>query len=156
LPDRLTVAPALPPDWPVLNALVAESVREGYRFLARLKADYDDRTQSFEHPSETLLGVYGSGELLGIGALTRDPFADEEGVGRIRRVYIRERARRRGAARLLVRSLLGAAAPHFHTVTLRSVTEDASRLYESLAFDRVIDYPNVTHVWMPPPAGPHP
>jgi GNAT superfamily N-acetyltransferase len=150
LTTPLTVGPALPPHWPALNALVEESVREGYQFLSRLHAEFQDGTQRFDNPGETLLGVYRAGDLLGIGGLTLDPFTSEAGVGRIRRVYIREDARRRGAARILVRSLMSAAAEHFHTVTLRSVTDDASRLYESLEFDRVIDYPNVTHVWTVP------
>ena len=146
----LTVAPALPPHWPVLERLVEQSVREGYGFLSRLRADYEDGTERYERPGETLLGVYRAGDLLAIGALTRDPYTAEPGVGRIRRVYVRGDARRRGAATALARSLMAAAAEHFHTVTLRSVMEDATRLYESVGFDRVIDYPNVTHVWTVP------
>lgn len=143
----LSIAPALPPHWPALDHLIEESVREGYRFLSRLQSEFQDGTQRFEKPGEALLGVYRSAELVGIGGLTHDPFTAEAGVGRIRRVYIREDARRRGAATLLVRALMSAAAADFHTVTLRCVTEDAASLYESLGFTRVIDYPNVTHVW---------
>lgn len=122
-------------------------MREGYQFLARLRAEFEEGTQRFEQPGETLLGVYRGDELVGVGGLTHDPFTDESGVGRIRRVYVREELRRRGAATLLVKALMAAATEHFHTVTLRSVTEDATRLYESLGFTRVFDYPNVTHVW---------
>jgi len=146
----LTVAAALPPHWPTLNPLIEEAEREGFRFLSRLCAEFEDGTQRYDRPGETLLGVFRHDELLAIGALTHDPYTDEEGVGRIRRVYVRERARRRGAATKLVRSLMSSAAEHFHTVTLRSVTEDAARLYEALGFDRVIDYPNVTHAWTTP------
>jgi GNAT superfamily N-acetyltransferase len=134
----------LPPPWPELAPLVAESEREGFRFLARLVREFDDGTNRFDAPGEALLGCYRGAELVGVGGLNRDPYSPEPQVGRLRHLYVSPPFRRRRVGRTLVDSLVAAARPHFGVLLLRTDTPAAARFYETLGFAPVA-LPYATH-----------
>ena len=123
-----------------LAPLVAESRAEGFAFLARLVAEHDAGVARFDGPGECLLGVYDGGALLAIGGVTRDPYDTEPRAGRLRHVYVRADARRRGVGRALVQALEAHARTRFATLALRTDTGAAARFYEALG-------------WTPLPAG---
>lgn len=133
-----------PPPWPALQPLIEESRREGFRFLDRLRADFQDGANRFDAPGEALLGAWVDEELIAVGGLNRDPYAAEPGVGRLRHLYVGAAFRRTGAGRALVEALIAAARPHFRVLRLRTDTDAAARFYERLGFAPVRS-PHATH-----------
>jgi hypothetical protein len=53
-----------PPSWSEIESLAAESREEGFRFLQRLRREYESGAVTFGAPGETLLGVYAGTELV--------------------------------------------------------------------------------------------
>ena len=144
--ETLAVRTLLPPPWPDIEPLIAESEAEGFRFLARLRREYLDGATRFGGVGETLLGVYAGAELVALGGLTRDPYDADPRVGRVRHVYVALAHRRNGAGRLLVSALVDAARGHFHRLTLRTDTEAAARFYSAIGFSAIDGGPTRTHV----------
>lgn len=142
--DEMAIRSLLPPPWPDLAPLVAESEREGFRFLARLRRELDDGTNRFDAPGEALLGCYRGAELVAVGGLNRDPCSPEPRVGRLRHVYVLPASRRMRVGRVLVDALAAAARPHFGVLLLRTDTPAAARFYETLGFAPVAS-PYATH-----------
>jgi GNAT superfamily N-acetyltransferase len=142
--DPFAVRSLLPPPWAEFAPLVAESEREGFRFLARLVREFDDGGNRFAAPGEALLGCYRGAELVGVGGLNRDPYSPEPRVGRLRHLYVSPPFRRRRVGRTLVDALVAAARPHFGVLLLRTDTPAAARFYEALGFAPVA-LPYATH-----------
>jgi GNAT superfamily N-acetyltransferase len=96
--ERLAV---LPPDLPALAALAQA---EGFGMLGVLIAEWAAGTHRFTAPGEALCAARDKGgRLLGLGGITRDPYAP---ALRMRRFYVRPDARRDGVARALVSAVL--------------------------------------------------
>jgi GNAT superfamily N-acetyltransferase len=130
---------------PGLDALIAESLAQGFQFLTTLEREWQTGENRFSAPGEGLFGGFGGAELVAIGGLNRDPFLGDPAVGRIRRVYVRTASRRLGVGTQLVERLLDEGRQHFRSVRLRAVTPDAARLYETLGFRPIAD-PHATHI----------
>lgn len=122
-----------------------EADEEGYDFLDRLVEDWMSGENRFDGPGEIFCGVFDDGILVGVGGLNRDPFVADPGVGRIRRVYVRQAWRNRGVGEALVRWLLAEARKSFGSVRLRAENAGAARLYERIGFARIEDA-NATHL----------
>ncbi len=142
--DDLAIRSLLPPPWRDLAPLVEESEREGFRFLARLRREFDDGANRFDAPGEALLGCYRGAELVAVGGLNRDPWSPEPRVGRLRHLYVRPGFRGRRVGRALAEALVSAARPHFGVLLLRTDTAEAARFYEALGFEAVAS-PHATH-----------
>lgn len=142
--DDLPIRSLLPPPWPDLAPLVEESEREGFRFLARLRRDFDDGSNRFDAPGEALLGCCRGAELVAVGGLNRDPYSPEPRVGRLRHLYVSAAFRRRRVGRMLVDALVAAARPRLGVLLLRTDTAAAARFYEALGFEAVAS-PYATH-----------
>jgi GNAT superfamily N-acetyltransferase len=134
-----------PPPWEALEPLIAESEREGFRFLTRLRAELESGAQRFDGPGEVLLGLYAGGELAAVGGVSADPYEPGPRAGRVRHVYVARALRRRGAGRELVEALVSLARSHFDVLTLRTDTAAGARFYEALGFAPVPDHPHHTH-----------
>ncbi|MBV9773510.1 MAG: GNAT family N-acetyltransferase [Gemmatimonadetes bacterium] len=130
----LTIRSLLPPPWPALAPLVDESRREGFSFLVRLRADFENGSNRFDAAGEALLGGWCGEALVAVGGLNRDPYAPEPRVGRLRHLYVAHAFRGRGVGRALVEALVSAAATHYDVLRLRTDTPDAARFYEALGF----------------------
>lgn len=139
------IRPLRIPPWTALEPLVAESGREGFRFLARLRREHEAGEQRFDGPGEVLLGVHAGDAVAAVGGVTADPYEPGPRAGRIRHVYVARGHRRRGIGRMLVRALIAAARPHFDALTLRTDTPGAARFYEALGFAPVPGSPHHTH-----------
>lgn len=135
----------LPPSWPEIEPLIRESEREGFRFLARLRREYEAGTTRFDRAGEVLLGVESGPALAALGGLTLDPYGADPRSGRLRHLYVSPAHRRQGIGRLLVAALVEAARPHFDVLTLRTDTEAAARFYEALGFAPVAGAEHHTH-----------
>jgi GNAT superfamily N-acetyltransferase len=123
---------ALPAD--ALAPLLEESTSEGFRFVDRLSREWQDGKVRFDQPGELLLAAFEGETIVAIGGLTPDPYSDEPALGRLRHIYVRREARRRGIGRRLVRMLEHTARPMYRALVLRTDTPTAARFYETLGY----------------------
>lgn len=119
-----------------LEALCAEAARDGFHFMDRLMAEWRMGTNRFDQPGEVLLGAFECNGLIGTCGLNRDPYALQGRIGRLRHLYIRRSARRRGVASRLVARILDQAEGVFDTIRLRTDTAEAAAFYVRHGFVR--------------------
>jgi GNAT superfamily N-acetyltransferase len=117
-----------------LDALLGESSAEGFRFVARLVDEWEAGRERFDAPGAVLLGAFEGTALLAIGGLTPDPYGGDPAVGRLRHVYVRASARRRGVGRRLVTALEDRAAARYGALVLRTDTAAGARFYEAVGY----------------------
>ncbi|MCJ7550405.1 MAG: GNAT family N-acetyltransferase [Anaerolineae bacterium] len=79
-----------------LKLLLQESRMQGFEFVNRLAAEYANGTNRLDGPGEVLFGVTCGGSLVAIGGLNRDPYAQHDYTGRVRRVYVLDQWRGQG------------------------------------------------------------
>ena len=129
-----------------VEKLVEESEAEGYRFLRRLVDQYEDGTNTFNKAGEILYGVWiPQGQLVAIGGLNRDPYSDKEGVGRLRRFYISQEARRQGIGTHLLTEIINYAQGHFNELVVRTESSVADAFYRANGFSADLGIPEATH-----------
>lgn len=129
-----------------VEKLVEESEAEGYRFLRRLVDQYEDGTNTFNKAGEILYGVWNpQGQLVAIGGLNRDPYSDKEGVGRLRRFYISQEARRQGIGTQLLKEIIHYAEGHFNELVVRTESSIADAFYRANGFSANLGIPEATH-----------
>ncbi|MBY6054753.1 GNAT family N-acetyltransferase [Cytobacillus firmus] len=129
-----------------LAHLVKESKEEGFRFLERLVNDYEDGTNKFNKPGESLYGLFNKeGVLIAIGGLNIDPFSNEEKVGRLRRFYVSKDYRRNGLGKHLLNQIIYDAKNYYKVLVLHTDTEQGDSFYISFGFSKGNLYPNSTH-----------
>jgi GNAT superfamily N-acetyltransferase len=133
----------LAPD--ALAVLIAESEREGWRFVRRLADEWADGTNGFDRPGEALFVARLEGSLIGVCGLNADPYTADETTGRVRRLYVLRAHRGRGVGRLLVRAVLAAATGRFQRLRVRTESAEAGRLYQRLGFQPVAGVADCTH-----------
>jgi GNAT superfamily N-acetyltransferase len=141
MPIQIEPATALGPD---LDPLVAQVDAEGHLFMRRLCDRWASGENRFDRPGEILLTARRDGQLVGIGGLNRDPYAQADNIGRLRHVYVANATRRLGVGSLLVRRLLANATPHFAVVRLRTDSPHAAAFYVRLGFHPT-DEEDATH-----------
>ncbi len=134
---------ALPTD--ALAPLLAESAAEGFRFVERLSREWQEGNARFDQPGELLLAAYDGETMVAIGGLTPDPYSDEPGLGRLRHIYVRPHARRRGIGRHLVHVLEQTAHQTYRALVLRTDTPTAARFYETLGYTPLPPGGTATH-----------
>jgi GNAT superfamily N-acetyltransferase len=128
-----------------LDGLRRQAAGEGFRFLDRLEAEWRSGANRFAEPGEICLAACRADDLVAVGGLNRDPYAGQDGIGRLRHLYVRQSARRSGVGAALVRQLLGHAEGVFHAVRLRTETREAAAFYVSLGF-RCVQEHAASHV----------
>lgn len=161
-PARPATTQVAPPGTPTLRIerivqlpagfadLAADAHGSGERMLEVLREDWEAGTIRFDGWGEALFAAHGPNGLVGIGGLTRDPFAGEDVVGRVRRFYIRRAARRAGAGRALLGAIVGqASAVGYPRLRVRSPAS-AFAFYEACGFLRAVREKGATHI-MPLP-----
>ena len=132
----VTIRTILPPPWQILGPLIARSCGEGFTFLSRMRIEYQSGAMRFDGEGEVLLGVFVGSHLVGVGGLSRDPYADSSDIGRVRHVYVMPECRRQGIGRALVKAIEQAAIGRFAKLRLRTDTAGGERFYERIGFDR--------------------
>lgn len=70
--------------------------------LDRLQQEWKEGTNRFDQAGEILLLAIQNQQVVGVCGLNRDPYTDNDRVGRVRRLYVSVDSRRRGIGRLLV------------------------------------------------------
>ena len=119
-----------------IDSIVLEATTEGHRFMRRLCDEWASGSNRFDRPGELFLGAFADGRLAGVAGLNRDPYADDDKVGRLRHVYVLASARRLRVGSLLVQRILAEAAKTFAVVRLRTTTVEAAAFYEHLGFEK--------------------
>ena len=131
----------LPPQIPVLEK---EAVEEGFRFLTRLITEWNSGINRFNARGECLMAAYRNQQLIGIGGLSVDPYA-EKNMARLRRVYVSASSRRHHVGQTLVKALVAHAAQRFQSVCLFTDTAVGDAFYLKCGFMRT-DHEHATHV----------
>jgi GNAT superfamily N-acetyltransferase len=129
-----------------LDALVAESEQAGHRFVGRLVEEWASGVNRFDRVGEALFGAWVDGRVVGVCGLNVDPYTSEEGVGRVRHLYVLSVFRRRGVGRRLILAVIEAARGRFGTLRLRTGNPEAARVYEALGFRPSGRVADCTHV----------
>jgi len=127
------------------DALLQESLREGFGALKRLKENHLNGSNTFSLNGEALFAVSIEESLVGVCGLNRDPYAAEEDIGRVRHLYVRPEFRKKGVGRTLVQTVEKAARSHFSLLRLYTGSEKASTFYEILGYQR-LKGDHVSHV----------
>jgi GNAT superfamily N-acetyltransferase len=129
---------------PQAAPLLSEAVAGGFSWIARLEQAWRERP--FLGTGEGLFLANEGSALLGIAAITRDPYLNNPAIGRLRFVYVREAARGRGLGDQLVEHCLALAAGNWQTLRLHTENETAARIYERRGFLRSTADPHATHL----------
>jgi GNAT superfamily N-acetyltransferase len=130
----------LPDDLP---RLAAAARAEGFGMLDALAADWASGTQRFHAPGEALFAARdGAGRLVGIGGLTRDPWA---AALRMRRFYVHPEARLLGVGRALALAALAEAERNGAGLLRLRAPREAWRFWESLGFRPTPGAEQATH-----------
>jgi GNAT superfamily N-acetyltransferase len=128
-----------------IEPLLVEAEQQGFEFMRRLVEEWALGANRFDRQGERFLGAFGDGQLLGVGGLNRDPYANTDGVGRLRHLYVLASSRRLGVGSLLVSHILQDAQPSFRVVRLRTTTAEAAAFYLRLGFTTT-DEKTASHV----------
>jgi GNAT superfamily N-acetyltransferase len=132
------------PDAQGIDALIDESLEEGYRMLRRLKENWDSGLNRFEGPGEILVEARLDGVPIGICGRNIDPFANDPTAGRVRHLYVARDHRQMGVGKALVRFICNDASHFFKFLNTRA-TPQAYKFYEHLGFSPVPENSTVTH-----------
>ena len=84
-----------------VEELRVEAAREGFRFVDKLAAEWRSGANRFAQSGEVFLGAFRGAELIAVSGLNRDPYTDQDGIGRLRHLYVRQSARRFGVGSAL-------------------------------------------------------
>jgi GNAT superfamily N-acetyltransferase len=133
---RIAPASALHPGMELLRT---EAMNEGFLIVDRLVRDWTSGSNRFDLPGEQFFGAFAGETLIGVCGLNRDPYVDQDGIGRLRHLYVRECARRHGVASALVQRMLDEASSAFRIVRLRTATGEAASFYLRHGFVPVRD-----------------
>lgn len=142
-PANLIIQPLRDPF--VLTDLAIEAQANGYRMVQRLIDEWIAGENRFEKPGERAYLAVLDGQIRGVCGLNIDPFANDNRIGRVRRLYVSTSARRRGIASAIMRQLVGDAQGRFAELRLRTLEADASAFYQAIGFSPVKEIENCTH-----------
>ena len=142
---RPAISPLRGPDLD-LDALVADSEQAGLRFVRRLVEEWASGANRFDRVGEELFGAWVDGRVVGVCGLNVDPYTAEEGVGRVRHLYVLSAFRRRGVGRRLIAAVIEAARGRFGELRLRTGNPEAARLYEAIGFQPSGRAADCTHI----------
>lgn len=125
---------ALPAD---LESLDAAAAAEGFGMIRVLATEWAAGTQRFGAPGEALFAARdGSGALVGIGGITRDPWT---AALRMRRFYVVVSARRTGTGRALAAVAIEHARSAGGSLVRLRAPPGAAAFWEACGFTPVQD-----------------
>ena len=131
-------------DFKLLSELRESSVAEGFKFVDRLMCEWESGANRFERPGEALFFCQVDGVVAGICGLNCDPYSADERIGRVRRLYVLPKCRKRGLGKALLQAVIAEARGRFELLHLR--TEAAGAFFESNGFQPTQLAKDATHV----------
>jgi GNAT superfamily N-acetyltransferase len=129
------------------SELLAESKQLGFQLVRRLIDEWEDGRNRFNQPGEALFVAYSGTRIVGVCGLNVDPFAENQEIGRVRRLYVLSAFRRLGIGRRLIQEVISLARNHFRILRLRTNTNEANLFYCALGFQKYSDETNCTHLF---------
>mgnify|MGYP002817844672 FL=1 len=120
--------------WNQLAELVDNSSKEGHTFLKRMKAQYISGDNRFEGYGEGIFAYLYKNKLVAICGLNKDPYLEDQNVGRLRHLYVLPNYRKKGFGRELVEHVIVQSRQYFKLLTLRTFEDDAYKFYNALGF----------------------
>lgn len=127
--------------------LETESKIEGFKFLEKMRLEWDSEKNRFNKVGEALYGVFEGDKLVAIGGINLDPYANGDSIGRVRHLYVLKAYRKHGLGTALVKKILEHCSKRFSKVRLRTDTIAASKFYEKFGFKAVSD-DSASHQWI--------
>ncbi|MCK1970652.1 GNAT family N-acetyltransferase [Franconibacter sp. IITDAS19] len=121
-----------------------ESQALGFNMLNRLSTHWQDGSNLFSAPGETLLGAFLGDALVGVCGLNRDPYDETPRAGRVRHLYVSHPVRGVGVGHVLLSSVTQHAREFFDYLNIRA-PQTAFRFYQRAGFTPVEAHPQITH-----------
>jgi N-acetylglutamate synthase-like GNAT family acetyltransferase len=128
-----------------LRALAEEAEAEGHGMVERLVREWASGENRFDGPGERAYVARVAGRVCGVCGLNIDPFAGDERVGRVRRLYVSAGLRRQGVGSALLGALMRDARGDFGELRLRTHDAGAAAFYEARGFVAVAGVERCTH-----------
>ncbi len=128
-----------------IDELVDESKNE-FGFVRRLRDEYNSGNNAFNKTGECLFIASVGSRVVGTCGLNIDPYINKEGFGRVRHMYVLKPFRRLHIASRLLENVIDKAQINFTAVTLRTFSEEASKMYISNGFIETNKIEYVTHI----------
>jgi GNAT superfamily N-acetyltransferase len=128
-----------------LDALITDSLREGYGMVNRLKNDYEAGTNTFSKEGENLYGYFNN-QILAIGGINIESDLICKNAGRIRRVYVHPSIRGTGIGKMLLAQIMKDASQYFKYLTCNVGPLKSYGFYESIGFEKA-NQETITHIY---------
>jgi uridine kinase len=128
-----------------LTALAADGDADGHNQVSRLIREWREGSNRFSAAGEGVYVAKRGALVCGVCGLNRDPYAGDDSVGRVRRLYVSAAERRAGIGRALVERLMEDARGTYSWIHLRTHEREAAVFYEANGFERVAGNPDYTH-----------
>ena len=142
-PADLVIEPLT--DLEQLTELEADANADGQTMVSRLIREWRDGRNRFSAAGERAYVAKRGGRVCGVCGLNRDPYAGDDSVGRVRRLYVSARERRLGIGRALIDRLMADAGGVYSWIHLRAHEHAATVFYEANGFERIADNADYTH-----------
>lgn len=143
---EVTIRQVSEPIFSHLANLVEESESEGFRFLRKLVDDWTSGENRFTQQGEALFIAECDGQIVAVGGLNIDPYANAPTVGRVRRFYVAARFRRQKLGARMIEVIVDLAKQHFTTLRLYTNSEEAARFYLAVGFSSHYGCSECTHI----------
>lgn len=114
--------------------LVERNDEEFVRIPRKTTDRWADGTNKFDGPGEKLWGIFDNEKCIATGGLGRDPYVDDETVGRVRGIYVDPQYRKKGLSKVLLHLIIDRAKVNFSTLRLSTKNPVAAKIYESYGF----------------------
>src|SRR5262249_42258787 len=109
-----------------IEAVLAASEAEGLHFVRRVAREWWSGAHLFGGPGEALLGARDGSFLVGICGLSRDPYANDDRIGRLRNLYVLRSHRGRGIGSALASEVMRLAKETFAVLRLRASSAESA------------------------------
>jgi len=128
-----------------LSELETDANADGQGMVSRLIREWRDGRNRFSEAGERVYVAKRGERVCGVCGVNRDPYAGDDSIGRVRRLYVSARERRSGIGRALIDRLVADASGVFTWIHLRAHEHRASAFYEANGFEAVEGNPDYTH-----------
>jgi N-acetylglutamate synthase-like GNAT family acetyltransferase len=128
-----------------LSELEADANADGQAMVSRLIRDWREGRNRFSAAGERVYVAQRGERVCGVCGVNRDPYAGDNSIGRVRRLYVSTRERRSGVGRALIDRLMSDATGVFSWIHLRAHERRAAAFYEANGFEAVAGNPDYTH-----------